>query len=54
MGSQQAEYDQVVSLGQSALSETSTTGESDGGVAEAVEGVVQRWNALTHMLEEIR
>ncbi|KAG0717771.1 Dystrophin [Chionoecetes opilio] len=54
MEGQREEYNHVMSLGQSAISETSTIGESARESEGLVQGVAQRWQALTHMLQEIR
>lgn len=54
MEAQKEEYYKVVSLGQSAISETSTIGESAKESEQQVALVVSRWEALTEMLIEIR
>ncbi|XP_037793425.1 uncharacterized protein LOC119588858 [Penaeus monodon] len=52
--SQKEEYYKVVSLGQSAISETSTIGESAKESEQQVAGITSRWEALNAMLIEIR
>ncbi|XP_071545194.1 uncharacterized protein [Panulirus ornatus] len=54
MEAQKEEYYKVVSLGQSAISETSTIGESSKESEQQVAQVVSRWEALMEMLVEIR
>ncbi|XP_069180920.1 LOW QUALITY PROTEIN: dystrophin [Procambarus clarkii] len=54
MDSQKEEYYKVVSLGESAISETSTIGESSKESEQQVANVSSRWEALTEMLIEIR
>nr|XP_027238839.1 dystrophin-like isoform X4 [Penaeus vannamei] len=51
---QKEEYYKVVSLGQSAISETSTIGESAKESEQQVAGITSRWEALNAMLIEIR
>ncbi|XP_066986177.1 dystrophin, isoforms A/C/F/G/H-like isoform X39 [Macrobrachium rosenbergii] len=54
METQKEEYYKVVSLGQSAISETSTIGESSQESEKQVAGITTRWEALIEMLVEIR
>ncbi|KAG7153745.1 Utrophin-like [Homarus americanus] len=54
MDGQKEEYYKVVSLGQSAISETSTIGESSQESERQVAIVSSRWEALMEMLVEIR
>ncbi|XP_068223554.1 microtubule-actin cross-linking factor 1-like [Palaemon carinicauda] len=54
METQKEEYYKVVSLGQSAISETSTIGESSQESEKQVVGITTRWEALVEMLVEIR
>ncbi|XP_069940660.1 microtubule-actin cross-linking factor 1 isoform X2 [Cherax quadricarinatus] len=54
MESQKEEYYKVVSLGESAISETSTIGESVKESEQQMANVSNRWEALTEMLVEIR
>ncbi|XP_064105389.1 dystrophin-like isoform X5 [Macrobrachium nipponense] len=54
METQKEEYYKVVSLGQSAISETSTIGESSQESEKQVAGITTRWEALVEMLVEIR
>ena len=54
MEPQKEEYYKVVSLGQSAISETSTIGESSQESEKQVAGITSRWEALMEMLTELR
>lgn len=54
MENQKEEYMKVVSLGQSAISETATIGESAQESQREVATVTARWEALTEMIITIR
>ena len=51
---QKEEYDKVISLGQSAVSETETIRENSAESERQISQVTSRWDALNQMIDTLK